>query len=552
MTNEMQLNNILRKLAFVAIILAVVLGTASAQGPPAFVTLPRHPALEERMADKEHPMPFRLELRNEMFEMIGKFAPGGGSGKGHTQPAGGSDFGQNGAVAMLPDCFPSSTNNFDVSCAGASYQGEPMLAANPLQGRLVGSANDIYPGNCSVGAAPGAFGDCGAAALVSGDGTTWQRFKLSRTWSGHNFLLGFDGSVAVDSQGRAFLAYGVYDPATLGNGVVAVSSSDGGLTWTKTNPVVLNTLTLSNLNIPFEDKYWIAADANLLSPFKDQLYVAWDRNQPCGLFCTNQTLLVSSSADQGKTWTTPSKINDGTSNSERVIFAFPAVAPDGIVYVLWHDYGQQKIFIDKSADGGTTWGTDVAVASTNIGFGTYIPCNGKTTKSSGRVVSPAPQMAIEPSGNIYVVFDGNAGKGKTIDLDVFITKSSNGGRSWSRPQRVSSASTGQQYLPAISIDSSGGVNVTYLDRRDDPNDCRTNNYFSHSTDGGATFTDSKVTSVDSDFDGNPNGPGDYQGEAAWGAGAVAFFSDHRDANATNDNTTGFISGGFEIYAGRNP
>ena len=215
-------------------------------------------------------------------------------------------------------------------------------------------------------------------------------------------------------------------------------------------------------------------------------------------------------------------------------------------------FGQQKIFIDKSADGGTTWGTDVAVASTNIGFGTYIPCNGKTTKSSGRVVSPAPQMAIEPSGNIYVVFDGNAGKGKTIDLDVFITKSSNGGRSWSRPQRVSSASTGQQYLPAISIDSSGGVNVTYLDRRDDPNDCRTNNYFSHSTDGGATFTDSKVTSVDSDFDGNPNGPGDYQGEAAWGAGAVAFFSDHRDANATNDNTTGFISGGFEIYAGRNP
>ena len=62
----------------------------------------------------------------------------------------------------------------------------------------------------------------------------------------------------------------------------------------------------------------------------------------------------------------------------------------------------------------------------------------------------------------------------------------------------------------------------------------------------------KVTDVDSDFDGNPNGPGDYQGQAAWGAGAVAFFSDHRDANATNDSTTGFIAGGFEIYASRKP
>jgi len=73
------------------------------------------------MADKEHPMPFRLELRNEMFEMVGRFAPGGGGGKGNNQSGGGSDFGQNGAVAMLPDCFPSSANNFDVSCAEATY-----------------------------------------------------------------------------------------------------------------------------------------------------------------------------------------------------------------------------------------------------------------------------------------------------------------------------------------------------------------------------------------------------------------------------------------------
>jgi len=226
------------------------------------------------------------------------------------------------------------------------------------------------------------------------------------------------------------------------------------------------------------------------------------------------------------------------------------VAPDGTVYVLWHDYGQQSIFIDKSADGGTTWGTDIAVASTNIGFGTYIPCNGQTTKSYGRVVSPAPQMAIDSSGNIYVVFDGNAGKGKTIDLDVFITKSSDGGKSWSRPRRVSATSTGHQYLPAISIDSSGGVNVSYLDRRDDSNNCRTNTYFSHSADGGATFTDSKVTDVDSDFDGNANGPGDYQGQAAWGTCLFSIFSNHRDSNTTNDNITGFIAGGFEIYAGR--
>jgi Neuraminidase (sialidase) len=262
---------------------------------------------------------------------------------------------------------------------------------------------------------------------------------------------------------------------------------------------------------------------------------------------------VSTSSDQGQTWSTPVKINAGTTNSERVIFAFPAIASDGTVYVLWHDYNADEIYISKSTDGGVTWGSNVAVASTNIGFGTYIPCNGKTSKSYGRVVTPAPQMVIDPSGNIYVVFDSNyRNGGHTIDLDVYVTKSSDGGKSWSRPQRITSTSTGQQYFPTPSIDSLGRLNVAYLDRRDDPNGCRTNTYLSRSVDGAASFTDSKVTDVDSDFDGNANGPGDYQGQAAWGSISYPLFADHRDANATNDSAPGYIGGGFEIYSAIKP
>src|SRR5207245_2856770 len=104
-------------------------------------------------------MPLRLELRGEMLAMVGVSAPGGGGGAGgggKTGGGGGSDFGQNAAIAMLPDCF---AGNFDASCAETSYQGEPMLAANAPLGRLIGGANDIYPGNCSASAAPGTFGD---------------------------------------------------------------------------------------------------------------------------------------------------------------------------------------------------------------------------------------------------------------------------------------------------------------------------------------------------------------------------------------------------------
>jgi BNR repeat protein len=539
------------KFFFSIFVAALALGIASAQAPtqapPAFVTLPRHASIEGVAPDKDHPAPLRLDLRDEFFEMVGVSSPPSGSNKGGGGGGGGSDFGQNGAVAMVPDCFPNSANNFDVTCAEDSYQGEPMLAANGPGLMLMGASNDIYPGNCSVKAAPGTFGDCGLGGLVSKDGQIWQRYKFSRTWGGHNFLVGFDPSVAVDTLGRAFVTYGVYDPSTGANGIVEVTSSNGGSTWTKTNPVVLHSSATA-----FEDKFWAAADTDPTSTFKDRIYVAWDSNVPCGLNCTDQILYVSSSSDQGQTWTAPVKINDGTSSSERVIFAFPAVDPHGTVHVLWHDYGQQKIFIDKSSDGGVTWGKDVAVASTNIGFGVYITCNGvvSTKCAGGRFVTPAPQMAIDASGNIYVVFARNAAKGnKPVDLDVFLTKSTDGGNTWSTPLRVSATSTGQQYLPGVSIDSLGRVNVTYLDRRDDPNNCRTNTYLSRSADGGVTFTDSKVTDVDSDFDGNCNGPGDYQTHAAWQTGVVPFFSDRRDANILLDSTTG---GAFEIYAADKP
>ncbi len=192
---------------------------------------------------------------------------------------------------MVACCFlPNpSNNNYDATCAPDSYQGEPMLATDSTRDNLVGGENDIYPGNCSASASPGTFGDCGLSATLSTNGTSWSRFKLSRTWGDHNFVIGFDPSVAVDSQGRYFVAYGVADGGSGPNAIAVVSSADGGATWTKTNPVVLN-----NGGSQFEDKYWIAANANASSSFPDRLYVAWDRNKGF-----NQILMVSFSSDQG-------------------------------------------------------------------------------------------------------------------------------------------------------------------------------------------------------------------------------------------------------------
>lgn len=508
-----------------------------AQGPPQFTTIPIQNRMREVTLKNGHVIFVPPVAREGIKEAPppGK-GGGGGGGKGGGKDNGVEDFGQPGAVPVPAVCFANSANNFDATCAQDSYQGEPMLTADPIGNKLIGSENDIYPGGCSASAAPGDFGDCGLSATVSTNGTSWQRFKLSRNWGGVDFLLGFDPSATVDSQGRYFVASGVSDGSAGGaNGIVVVSSADGGATWTKTNAVVING------GGQFEDKYWIAADANLASSFADRLYVAWDRNKG-----NNQILLVSFSSDQGKTWSKPEQINDGRSKFERVIYAFPAVAPDGTVHVLWHDYALTTIFIDKSTDGGSTWGNDVAVASTNIGFGVDIGCNG------GRSMTPAPQMAINSSGDIFIVFASDSIAGPGLDLDVFLTKSTDGGATWSAPLRVSSTSTGHQYNPAIAIDSLGEINVNYLDRRDDTGNCRTHTYLSQSTDGGATFADARVTDVDSLFDGNPNGPGDYSGIACLGNTCYPYFSDHRDLNAAVDGDPATLDGGFEIYSAVEP
>jgi hypothetical protein len=56
-----------------------------------------------------------------------------------------------------------------------------------------------------------------------------------------------------------------------------------------------------------------------------------------------------------------------------VIGAYPAVnQTTGMVFDSWHDYAKNIIYIDRSSNGGASWGTDVAAVTTHAGFGTDI------------------------------------------------------------------------------------------------------------------------------------------------------------------------------------
>lgn len=475
-------------------------------GPPPFVTLPILTHVAEPGLDHGH-FVFGGEAA-----IPSPLAPDRGSAS-FNQAASGS-------LALL------TGTDLDVSNTSDAYEGETGAVSNGTL--LVGGSNHIYPGQCNAGAATNTFGDCAPLAYVSSSGISWGHTALPRTWNGTTFGIGFDPAVDFDKTGTFFFSYGV---APLGssfpNAIVMVKSTNG-INWTQLTPVTFNQTR------NFDDKYYLAIDRSN-SAFANRIYVSWDRNQG-----NNQILLISHSSNGGVTWSAPVKVNDGTTKFERVIGAYPAVDQNsGVVYDSWHDYAKDIIFVDKSTNGGDTWGTDVIAARTHTGFGIDIGCVG------GRSQSPAHALKVGPSGALYLVY---ADKVTARGFDILLTKSTNGGATWSAPVTLNDdAGAADQFHPTLSVESNGAggdkVTVTFYDRRDDPANCFAHVFATQSTDSGATWSANvRQTSVSSDFDGNPNGPGDYSSSTPFSLAVWPFFCDHRTSNPQTAT-----AGAFEVY-----
>ena len=248
--------------------------------------------------------------------------------------------------------MPSLPPNINVSNAVGSYQGETTGASNGAV--IVAGSNNIFPGACSSS-------NCAVAAYTSfNGGTAWTTTVISRTWNGTTFGITFDPGIDVDTDGNFYYSFGGAPLSrNFPNSVAVAKSGPDGLSWG--TPVAVT----FNRNRFFDDKYYLAIDRSS-SAFRNRIYVSWDRNTS-----TNQILYIAYSADRGVTWSAPIKVDDGTSRFERVIGAYPAVdQANGTVYDSWHNYAKDIIYVDKSANGGVSWGTDVGAATTHTGFAT--------------------------------------------------------------------------------------------------------------------------------------------------------------------------------------
>ena len=184
------------------------------------------------------------------------------------------------------------------------------------------------------------------------------------------------------------------------------------------------------------------------------IYVVWTDNT-----AGNDEILFSHSVDGGATFSPPKNISNNNGNSFNTQIA---VDTGGNVNVVWEDStpGNLDIFFARSTDGGISFSAPQDI-SNNVGN------------------SEIPQIGVDHSGDINVVWqDDTPG-----NLDVFFSRSTNGGASFSAPTDLSNNS-GASIFPEIAVDDVGNINIVW----EDTTALNSGTLFTRSTNGGATFS----------------------------------------------------------------
>jgi hypothetical protein len=378
-------------------------------------------------------------------------------------------------------------------------QNEPALAQNPRNPlNLISASNDEVGESACMG--PVSNPPCGftPGVSVSGfyasqdGGLTWPCQGIVDLEAEGEYGFG-DPGVAFDSRGNAYysmLAHPVVGPDDQIDLFVA-KSTDGGCTYPSASKV--------NVDGQPADKPAIAVDTHPKSRFRDRIYVAWTES-PRG---APDRIVFARSLDGGLTWGQSTTLSTPPRGPSGVIAASLAVAPDGTVYVAWLNergiHATERLAVSR--DGGSTFAIrDAPIVSLASDTG------GARPGASFRQQPAFPVLAVAKDGTVYMGF----GDARPAQTAVFVTRSRDGGRHWTKPVSAGSVPGRNVFFSTLAVEPSGRVDVAFLalDVRPagtapGPGVVHYDAYFARSVNRGMTWSaPQKLSSASSDPDGS--------------------------------------------------
>ncbi|WP_090582933.1 exo-alpha-sialidase [Paenibacillus sp. OV219] len=289
-------------------------------------------------------------------------------------------------------------------------------------------------------------------------------------------------------------------PGAEGGTTVVYKSFDNGATFSAPQIVAPGYGVYIN-----NDETNCTVDTSQSSPYLGNMYVTYN-HQFNVVNGGNSTAMLNRSRDNGATWDQAVLLSSEVDQVERPDITVDLVGVVDVAYVTVDP--SFNFIVRQSMDGGTTFVNGVVVSNV-VPVPTPLPVPGWDFRvltfaniSTDRSVGPFTNQA-------YAVWQDN----RLGYADIFMSKRAPDTNSWSTPVSITGAPAGtQNFFPAIDVDPlTGVVNIIYYSNQ--ITQTLLDVYVARSINGGATFTNTRITNAS--FNPNASSPtpvpliGDY-------------------------------------------